>query len=290
MAERFPPVNRIASAPAGARGIALVGDDADNPAAMTPSTSSPNLEGKVAIVTGGGRGLGRTIALELARAGADLAVASRKLENCESVAKEIRSLGRRALAGACHLGRPAEIDAFFDATLAELGRVDIVVNNSATSPAAAPLTAATPELFDKVYAVNVRGPLQLASRAASWMADHGGGAIVNVISVGAFKPGPFIGLYCSSKAALHTLTRVMAQEWAGSGVRVNAVAPGPVMTDMVRAIAHDQAFMDGMIDSTAMKRIADPAEIAPAVLFLVSDAASYVTGSTLTVDGGATAS
>lgn len=249
----------------------------------------PRLEGKVAIVTGGGRGLGRTIALTLARAGADVALCSRKLENCETAAAEVRALGRRAFAAACHLGHPDEIVSFFEGTLAALGRVDIVINNSATSPAAAPLTAATPELFDKVYAVNVRGPLQLASLAAAWMADHGGGAIVNVISVGAFKPGPFIGLYCSSKAALHALTRVMAQEWAGLGVRVNAIAPGPVMTDMVRAIEHNQAFMDGMIDSTAMKRIADPSEIAPAVLFLVSDAASYMTGSTLTVDGGATA-
>lgn len=257
---------------------------------MTSTSVRPDLAGKVAIVTGGGRGLGRTIALELARAGADVAVCSRKVVNCEAAASEIRTLGRRALAGACHMGHPPEIDAFFERTLTELGRVDIVVNNSATSPAAHPLVLATPELFDKVYAVNVRGPLQLASRAAQWMGEHGGGAIVNVISVGAFKPGAFIGLYCSSKSALHALTRVMAQEWAGMGVRVNAVAPGPVMTDMVRAIEHNEAFMEGMIQSTAMKRIADPAEIAPAVLFLVSDAASFVTGSTLTVDGGATAS
>jgi NAD(P)-dependent dehydrogenase (short-subunit alcohol dehydrogenase family) len=265
-------------------------DDApENPAPMSRKTVSPDLSGKVAIVTGGGRGLGRTIAMELARAGADVAICSRKVDNCHAAAADIRALGRRAFAAPCHMGHPDEIDAFFDAAVAELGRVDILVNNSATSPAAAPLTAATPELFDKVYAVNVRGPLQLAARAAAWMADHGGGAIVNVISVGAFKPGPFIGLYCSSKAALHALTRVMAQEWSGLGVRVNALAPGPVMTDMVRAVESNQAFMDGMIDSTVMKRIATPDEIAPAVLFLVSDAASYMTGCTLTVDGGATA-
>jgi NAD(P)-dependent dehydrogenase (short-subunit alcohol dehydrogenase family) len=257
---------------------------------MKAPTVSPDLSGKVAIVTGGGRGLGRSIALGLARAGADVVVCSRKLGSCEIAASEIRALGRRALAVACHMGHPAEIDVLFDRTIAELGRVDIVVNNSATSPAARPLTLSTPDLFDKVYAVNVRGPLQLASRAAQWMGDHGGGAIVNIISVGAFKPGPLIGLYCSSKSALHALTRVMAQEWSSLGVRVNALAPGPVMTDMVRGIAHDQAFMDGMINSTAMKRIADPEEIVPAVLFLVSDAASYMTGCALTVDGGATAS
>jgi NAD(P)-dependent dehydrogenase (short-subunit alcohol dehydrogenase family) len=255
-------------------------------AAEAARNVTPNLSGKVAVVTGGGRGLGRSIALGLARAGADVAICSRKVEACEDAAKEIRALGRRAFAGACHMGHPAEIDAFFDATVGALGRVDIVVNNSATSPAARPLTLSTPELFDKVYAVNVRGPLQLASRAAQWMGDHGGGTIVNIISVGAFKPGPLIGLYCSSKAALHALTRVMAQEWTALGVRVNAIAPGPVMTDMVKAIAHDQAFMDGMVGSTVMKRIAEPEEIVPAVLFLVSDAASYVTGTTINVDGG----
>jgi NAD(P)-dependent dehydrogenase (short-subunit alcohol dehydrogenase family) len=256
---------------------------------MSRATVSPDLTGKVAIVTGGGRGLGRAIALGLARAGADVAIGSRKLESCRDAADEIEALGRRALATACHMGHPEEVDAFFDRAVAELGRVDILVNNSATSPAARPLAASTPELFDKVYAVNVRGPLQLASRAAQWMGDHGGGAIVNVISVGAFKPGPLIGLYCSSKAALHALTRVMAQEWSALGVRVNALAPGPVMTDMVRGIAHDRAFMDGMVGATVMKRIADVDEIVPAVLFLVSDAASYMTGCTLTVDGGTTA-
>jgi dehydrogenase/reductase SDR family protein 4 len=257
---------------------------------MTSRSARPDLSGKVAIVTGGGRGLGRAIALELAGAGADVALCSRKLQNCEAAATEIRAFGRRALAAACHLGHPEEIDRFFARTVEELGRVDILVNNSATSPAARPLVAGTPELFDKVYAVNVRGPLQLASLCAQWMGEHGGGAIVNVISVGAFKPGPFIGLYCSSKSALHALTRVMALEWSSLGVRVNAVAPGPVMTDMVHAIAHDETFMSGMIDSTLLKRIADPLEIVPTVLFLVSDAASFVTGSTLTVDGGATAS
>src|SRR5688572_30383710 len=185
-----------------------------------------DLSGKTAIVTGGGRGLGRTIALALAQAGADVAVGSRKLENCEQAAAEIRQLGRRALAVACHMGRTEDVDRLFETTLAELTRVDIVINNAATSPAAHPLVLATPELFDKVYAVNVKGPLHLASRAAQWMADHGGGTVVNVISVGAFRPGPTVGLYCSSKAALFTLTRVMAQEWAPLGVRVNALAPG----------------------------------------------------------------
>ena len=244
-----------------------------------------DLTGKVAIVTGGGRGLGRAIALGLARAGADVTVCGRKLEACEDAAREIRALGRRALPLSCHMGRPDEVDAVVERTIAELGRVDIVINNAATNPAARPLIAGTPDLFDKVYAVNVRGPLQLASKAAAWMADHGGGAVVNVISVGGLRPGATIGLYCSSKAALQSLTRVMAQEWAPLGVRVNALAPGPVSTDMVRAVEGTE-FHRLMVDATSMKRIADPDEIVGAVLWLVSDASSYTTGSTIVCDGG----
>jgi NAD(P)-dependent dehydrogenase (short-subunit alcohol dehydrogenase family) len=244
-----------------------------------------DLSGKVAIVTGGGRGLGRAIALGLAKAGADVTVCGRKLESCEDAAREIRALGRRALPLSCHMGRSDEIESVVSRTLAELGRIDIVVNNAATSPAARPLIAGTPELFDKVYAINVRGPLPLACLAAAWMADHGGGAILNVISVGALRPGATIGLYCSSKSALQALTRVMAQEWAPLGVRVNALAPGPVATDMVRAVEGTD-FHRMMIDATSMKRIASPEEIVGSVLYLVSDASSYTTGSTLVVDGG----
>lgn len=244
-----------------------------------------NLERKVAIVTGGGRGLGRAIAVALAEAGADVTVCGRKVESCESAAEEIRALGRRALPLACHMGHNEEVEAVVSRTLEEFGRVDIVVNNAATNPAARPLIVGTPELFDKVYAVNVRGPLHLACLAAAWMADHGGGAIVNVISVGALRPGPTIGLYCSSKSALQALTRVMAQEWAPLGVRVNALAPGPVATDMVRAVEGTE-FHRQMVEATSMKRIASPEEIAASVLYLVSDASSYTTGSTLVVDGG----
>lgn len=244
-----------------------------------------DLSGKVAIVTGGGRGLGRAVAEGLAAAGADLVVCGRKLESCEETAAAIRRLGRRVLPLSCHMGHPEEIDHVVERTLAELGRIDIVVNNAATNPAARPLIAGTPELFDKVYAVNVRGPLHLACRAAAWMADHGGGAIVNVISVGALRPGPTIGLYCSSKSALQALTRVMAQEWAPLGVRVNALAPGPVATDMVRAVEGTE-FHRQMVEATAMKRIASPEEIVGSVLYLVSDASSYTSGSTLIVDGG----
>jgi NAD(P)-dependent dehydrogenase (short-subunit alcohol dehydrogenase family) len=249
------------------------------------SDATFDLSGKVAIVTGGGRGLGRAISLGLAKAGADVTVCGRKIEACEEAAEEIRGLGRRALAMSCHMGHTGEIDAVVEKTIAELGRVDIVINNAATNPAARPLIAGTPELFDKVYAVNTRGPLHLACRAAAWMADHGGGAIVNVISVGALRPGATIGLYCSSKSALQALTRVMAQEWAPLGVRVNALAPGPVLTDMVRAVEGTE-FHRQMVEATSQKRIASAEEIVGTILYLVSDLSTYTTGSTIVVDGG----
>ncbi len=245
-----------------------------------------DLSGKVALVTGGSRGLGRAIALGLAEAGADLIIASRKLPNCEAVAKEVEALGRQALPRACHVGRLEELEPLLDASYERFGRLDILVNNAGINPAALPLTEATSELFDKLYAVNVKGPLFLASGAARRMAEAGGGVIINVITQGVFKPGVNLGIYCSSKAALLNLTNVMAQEWGPLGVRVNALAPGPFMTDMMRNAEQIPGFVDQIQNSNVMKRIAEPAEIVGSVLFLASEASGFVTGQTLVVDGG----
>jgi NAD(P)-dependent dehydrogenase (short-subunit alcohol dehydrogenase family) len=253
--------------------------------------SEPNLfdlTGKVAIVTGGGRGLGKAIALGLAGAGADVVVASRKLDNCEEAAQEIEATGRRALAVACHLGRPDQIDALVASAYDAFGRVDIVVNNAAMSPGTL-LHESSAVLFEKTYATNTLGPMLLASRCAERMRDAGGGVIINVVTTGAFRPGAGLGLYCSSKAALHALTLVMAKEWATWGVRVNEIAPGPFLTDMMAPGAANPEFTARLFDSLLIKRIADPSEVVGAALFLASDASGFATGTTVTVDGGISA-
>lgn len=246
-----------------------------------------DLTGKVAVVTGGSRGLGRAMVLGLARAGADVVIASRKLDTCEEVATEVRALGRRALAVAAHAGNLESLDALIDSTYAEFGRLDVLVNNAATNPVTAGLSDLTPELFQKVFEVNTKGPWYLASRAAPRMAKHGGGSIINVISVAAFKPPAYQGFYAATKAALNALTRVMAAEWAPLGIRVNALAPGSFHSDMFDNSAKVlPGFIEGSIAKTVQKRIAETDEIIGSVIYLASDMSSYTTGSALVTDGG----
>lgn len=244
-----------------------------------------DLDGRVAIVTGGSRGLGRAIALGFARAGAKVVVASRKLDNCETVAGEIEAAGGEALAVATHVGEPDDLQHLIDTTVDHFGGLHILVNNAA-NPLGGRLTDVTEAAFAKSYAVNVQGPLFLAARAVDHLSLSGHGVVINVITAGAFNPGESLGLYCSGKAALWNLTKVMAKEWAPRGVRVNALAPGPFRTDMMEPTYAVPEFHDRIVASTLLKRIAEPEEIIGAALFLASDASTYVTGSVLGVDGG----
>lgn len=247
-----------------------------------------DLSGRVALVTGATRGLGRAMARGLAEAGACVVVTGRRQEACDAAALELaRDTGAEVAGLACHMGEWKQIDALVERTYERFGKLDVLVSNAGINPAFAPLAAVEESFWDKVYAVNVKGPMRLAARVAPRMGEAGGGSIVNVITVGAYQGGPGIGVYSSSKAALLNLTRVMAQEWAPLHVRVNALAPGPFDTDMMRGAARNApGFAEGATAGTLQKRIAHPDEIIGSVLYLASDASSFVTGADLVVAGG----
>jgi NAD(P)-dependent dehydrogenase (short-subunit alcohol dehydrogenase family) len=247
-----------------------------------------DLSGKLAIVTGGSRGLGRAICLGLARAGADIVVASRGLEACQAVAREVETLGRQALPVACDMASWSDIEQLTERALDRFGRCDVLVNNAGVTQTPHAMGDSPAALFDAIYGVNVKGPMHLACLLAPRMAEQGGGSIVNVISMGALRPGGYLGLYCSSKAALKALTRSMAEEWAPLGVRVNAIAPGPFQTEMLDDLEKSSpGFTEMSAGVTLQKRVAQPEEIVGPVLFLASRAASFVTAQTLSVCGGA---
>src|SRR4051794_36238003 len=226
-----------------------------------------DLTGRTAIVTGGSRGIGRAMALAFAAAGARVVIASRKAEACAAVADEIVAAGGDALAVATHVGHPDEVDALVAATVEHFGGIDILVNNAA-NPLGGALTEVTPAAFDASYGVNVKGPILLGAAALDHLAASGHGSVINVISAGAFRPGEGLALYCSGKAALWSLTRVMAKEWASRSVRVNALAPGPFRTDMMAGALSIPDFYGRIVDSTVQKRVAEPEEIVGAALFL----------------------
>ena len=245
-----------------------------------------SLEGRVALVTGGSRGIGRAIALALAAAGARVAVSSRKAEACQAVVDEISAAGGSGLAVPGHAGRADEIERTVGTVMQELGRLDILVNNAATNPQFGPLVDTTETAFDKVNEVNVKGPWLFAREASrAWMGENGGN-ILNIASIGGLKSEPFLGAYGATKAALVSLTKTMAREMGRQGIRVNAIAPGLIRTDFARVLVETPEIHDRAVAATCLGRVGEPDEIGAAALFLCSDAASYVTGTVLVVDGG----
>ncbi|SRR6056297_1815406 len=240
---------------------------------------------KVVIVTGGSRGLGKAMSVGFAAEGARVVVSSRKLPACEAVVAEIESAGGRAIAQAAHTGSIADLDALIEAAYAAFGRVDILVNNAGINVAFGPLSEVDPAAFDKMVDVNLKGPWYLASRLAPRMGEHGGGCVINVLSVAALCTPAYSGIYAATKAGLKALTEVMAQEWAGLGIRVNALAPGSFHSDLTDgAIASIPGYAQGMVDAALIPRVAETHEILNPVFYLASE--SFTTGITLVADGG----
>src|SRR3989442_1510091 len=244
-----------------------------------------DLSGRVALVTGGSRGLGREIVLGLARAGADVVIASRKLANCEAVAKEVESTtGREALGVACHVGHWDELEGLADAAWGRFGKLDVLVNNAGMSPLYPDPASVTEELYDKVLGVNLKGPFRLTALVGTRMAAGAGGSIINVSSVGSIRPYGDIVPYAAAKAGLNAMTVAFAHAF-GPRVRVNCIMPGTFLTDITRGWDL-QEFAARHAVRFALRRAGEASEIVGAALYLASDASSYTTGTILKVDGG----
>ena len=243
-----------------------------------------DLTGKVVVVTGGSRGLGLAMVRAFAEHGADVVIASRKREACERVAADVREqFGCRALAVPFHAGNWTDCGRLLDTTYAELGRLDVLVNNAGMSPLYPSLTAISEELWDKVIGVNLKGPFRLATLAAERMISTGGGSIINVSSVGAMQPTVGELPYAMAKAALHTMTAGMSHAYGGR-VRINVIMPGAFLTDISKAWpAEMRGEMERIIP---MGRCGEPEEVVGAALYLASDASSYTSGAVITIDGG----
>ncbi|MHB8719463.1 MAG: SDR family oxidoreductase [Candidatus Dormibacteria bacterium] len=256
---------------------------------MTAGTDRFSLAGRTALITGGSRGIGRAIALGMAACGARVAICSRTAAACDAVVAEIAAAGGSALAVPGNVGRDSEPERIVAATVSALGGLDILVNNAATNPQFGALVDADAGAVDRIFEVNVQAPLRLVAAAVHAGMGESGGSIINVASVGGINPEPLIGAYNASKAALINLTRTLARELGSQSIRVNAIAPGLVETDFARVLIETPEIHEHITAQTALRRHAQPDEIAGAAIYLASEASSFVTGAVLVVDGGWTA-
>ncbi|WP_423225246.1 glucose 1-dehydrogenase [Candidatus Amarolinea aalborgensis] len=245
-----------------------------------------DLTGKVAIISGASRGIGEAIAITYAQAGAAVVLTSRKLENVGPVADKIKAAGGQALALAAHAGQEAEAEAVVTQAVGTFGRVDIVVNNAGTNPHFGPLLTAESSHWDKIFEVNVKGYFFLIKAAAPVMRRQGSGKIINIASIAGINPGPMMGVYSTSKAAVIMLTKALAAELGPENIQVNALAPGFIRTKFSAALWGNPALKEMLEKATPQRRIAPVDELTGAALYLASDASSFTTGSVLVVDGG----
>lgn len=251
---------------------------------MTPTPY--HLNGKVALVTGATRGIGLAITKALAAAGATVIVSSRKEPAVAAVVSALRGEGADAHGIPANVGRLEESQQLVERTIELAGGIDILVNNAATNPVYGPVRDTSIEAFDKIIQVNVRAPFEIARRALPSMIARGGGAVLNISSIGGLKPETGLGIYSVSKAALISLTQVMAREWGEFNVRVNALCPGFIKTDFSAALWKNEAVMGSVLSRQPIARLGTPEEVANFAIFLLSDAASFCTGGAYLVDGG----
>jgi dehydrogenase/reductase SDR family protein 4 len=245
-----------------------------------------NLVGQRAIVTGASRGIGAAIAQRLGRNGAKVALVSRKLGDLDRFAAELAKSGIETMTLAANLGRPDDVRRIVPSVVAKWGGVDILVNNAATNPVFGPMTDLAEEGWDKIIDTNLKGPFLLSQASAKDMVTRGGGAIVNIASTGGLEPSPMLGAYCVSKAAVIMLTKTLAAELGPSGIRVNCIAPGLVETKFADVLVNTPSIHEAIVGRSALRRHGQPSEIAGAAHFLVSAAASYMTGQVMVIDGG----
>lgn len=247
-----------------------------------------DLTGKVALITGSTRGIGKSIAEEMARAGAKVVISSRKKDVCDAVAKEINDEGHEAIAVACNISYKEELQKLVDITMEKWGRIDSLVCNAAINPVYGPMSQVSDEAFDKVMGTNLRSNFWLVNMVAPQMAARKDGSIIIVSSIAALHGNAVIGVYGISKAADAGLARNLAVEWGPQNIRVNCIAPGLIKTDFARALWEDEKMRKATEMKTPLRRIGDPKDIGGIAVFLASEAGAYITGQMIVADGGVT--
>jgi len=245
-----------------------------------------SLTGKVAIITGASRGIGEAIARGMAEYGAAVVLAARKQDALDAVAADINASGGKALAIACHTGKPDDINALYARVEAEFGRVDVLVNNAATNPYFGPIIDASESIFDKTFEVNVKGYFLMTQRAARTMLAQGKGSIINVASIAGVSPSLMQGVYAMTKAAVISMTKAFAKELGPAGIRSNAICPGLTDTKFARVLIESKEIHEMFLRDVPLGRHAQPNEMVGAAIYLASDASSYTTGAVLACDGG----